>query len=280
MGNRIKLSNGRRLVDDVIHMANRIPLAGVSATFDVTAVAKLRRMYRPKISWNVLFMKAYAQVSMKNPELRQCYVTVPWRHLYQHDYSVCMMTISRQYQGEERLFFARFNEPENTTLEELQERYDEYRKAPVESIKQFRHQITFAKTPALVRRFAWWSLYNLWPQKRASHMGTFGMSFSGNKGAYGNQHLGPNTTTIGIDPFPKKSQSRFVLTFDHRVVDGTPATEFVLKTYQMLNRAIRRELAELAGADPETLEKLETGDQTDAQSDSDEQSDSKSQFAA
>jgi hypothetical protein len=258
MGKRIKLSNGRRLVDDVIHMANKIPLAGMSATLDVTDIAKLRRMVRPKISWNVLFMKAYAQVAVKRPSLRQCYVSVPWGYLYQHDYSVCMMTIGRQWHGEERLLFARFNDPANETLLDLQAHYDVYRKDPVDSIKQFRHQITFAKTPSLVRKFAWWSLFNLWPQKRASHMGTFGMSFSGNKGAFGERHLGPNTTTIGIDPFPRKGQSRFLITFDHRVLDGNPVTELITETQKMLNRPIRRELAAMAGVDPVTFEKLDS----------------------
>ena len=245
MGKRIALSNGRRLVDDVIRMANKMPLAGISGSFASPEVSLLRRQTRPKISWNVIYMKAYAQLSRENPVLRQAYVGFPYGHLHEHHDPVCMMTVAREHQGEERLFFARFCRPDHFTLPELQEQYDRYRKAPIEEIKQFRHQIRFAKAPGLIRRFAWWALFNVWPEKRASHMGTFGMSISGYNGAYGSKHLGPNTTTLGVDPIPRKGNSRLILTFDHRVMDGTPATRVLLRLQHLINTAICRELREM-----------------------------------
>lgn len=256
MGKRVKLSNGRRLVDDVIRMSKKMPMAALGGDYEAPLVAQFRRKSRPKISWNVLYMKAYAAVCARRPELRRSYVTFPWGHFYQHDYSVCLMTISREYQGEERLFFARFNAPDRESLGKLQEQYDLYRTAPIEEIKQFRHQIAFAKCPTILRRFAWWLLFNVWPQKRASHMGTFGMSFSGYKGAVGNQHLGPNTTILGVDPHPRRGVSRLLLTFDHRVIDGTPVCKTLQETNRVLNTAIREELAEMIGVHPETGETL------------------------
>jgi len=44
MGKRIALTNGRRLVDDVIRMANKTPLASISGEWDLREVAQLRRM--------------------------------------------------------------------------------------------------------------------------------------------------------------------------------------------------------------------------------------------
>ena len=258
MGKRIALTNGRRLVDDVIRLANKTPLASISGEWELKEVAKLRRMARPKISWNVLVMKAFAAVGEYHPLLKQGFVSFPWGHLYEHHQSVGMMTMSRQYQGEERLLFARFNEPNNHTLVELQEQYDFFRKAPIEEIKQFQHQIKFAKFPSLVRRFAWWTLFNVWPVKRAFHMGTFGMSISGHRGAWGSKHLGPNTATIGVDPMPRNGISRFLFTFDHRVIDGAPAAEIVGLTRHILNTAIRQELAKMAGVHPATLQPLES----------------------
>ncbi len=252
MAKRIALSNGRRLVDDVIRQANKTPLAGLSGDFHFPEVAKYRRIAKPKISWNVLFMKAYAQTCRKTPELRQGYASFPWPHLYEHDNPVCMMTIAREYQGEERLFFARFNSPDRYTLPQLQAQYDRYRKAPIESIRQFRHQILFAKTPSMVRRFVWWMLFNVCPENRAKQMGTFGMSISGLNGAYAGFHLGPNTTTLGVDPRPRKGTSRLLLTFDHRVLDGAPATRIFNHLASMMNRSIHRELAALAGFDYST----------------------------
>lgn len=229
-----------------------MPIAGLSGDFDAGDVAKLRRLTRPKISWNVIYMKAYAQVCRKNPELMRAYVGFPWGHLHEFHEPVCMMTIAREHLGEERLFFARFCRPDHFTLTELQEQYDHFRKTPIEEIKQFRHQIRFAKVPHLFRRLAWWSLFNLFPDKRAMHMGTFGMSISGYNGAYGSKHLGPNTTTLGVDPLPRKGVSRLVLTFDHRVMDGTPATRILLSLQKSLTTAIRRELATMVDAESTT----------------------------
>ena len=77
MGKRIALTNGRRLVDDVIRMANKTPLASISGEWDLRDVAKLRRMAKPKISWNVLVMKAFAAVGERHPMLKQGYVSFP-----------------------------------------------------------------------------------------------------------------------------------------------------------------------------------------------------------
>jgi hypothetical protein len=256
MGKRIKMSNGRRLVGDVIEMANKMPLAAFSGDFDTGIVHSFRRQTRPKVSWNVLYMKAYAAVCKNNPELRRSYVSFPWGHFYEHGPVVCLMTIAREYQGEERLFFARFNRPDEKSLADLQERYDYYRQAPIEEVKQFRHQIMFARMPKPVRRLGWWVMNGLWPQKRASHMGTFGISFSGYKGVYGTQHLGTNSTILGVDPLPRKGVSRLLLTFDHRVMDGTPVTRFMQELQHLMTTSIRVELAEMIGVDPSTGEKL------------------------
>jgi hypothetical protein len=247
-GIRIQLSNGRRLVDDVIGMAQRIPAVGLSGDFDVTEVSRLRRLTRPKLSWNVLYLKAYALVATKIPQLNQLYVRFPWPHLYQHPSIVCMMTVSREYQGEERLFFARFNDPQNYSLQELQQRYNHFMEAPVEEIRQFRHQIQFAKFPAFLRRIGWGIMFDWWPAKRASQIGTIGMSFSGYRGVYGNRHLGPMTSILGVDPIPRKGTARLVLTFDHRVLDGIPAALALESIQQQLDQQIREELQQMVGS--------------------------------
>ena len=92
-------------------------------------------------------------------------------------------------------------------------------------------------------------------------MGTFGMSISGFKGSFGTKHLGPSTTILGVDPFPRNGIARVVLTFDHQVIDGTPATKTLQNLNQMLNTAIRKELAELIGVNAETGEKLSEEEQ-------------------
>ena len=153
--------------------------------------------------------------------------------------------MSREYQGEERLLFARFNRPAKKSLLELQERYDKLRKEPVEKIKQFRHQIQFAKCPSILRRMAWWMMLNVLPQKRMSHFGTFGMTLSGYKDSYATRLLGPNTTILGVDVLPKKGIARFMLTFDHQILDGVPVVKVIDELYKTLNTQIAQELRSL-----------------------------------
>ena len=93
MGKRIALTNGRRLVDDVIRMANKTPLASIAGDWELKEVAQLRRMAKPKISWNVMVMKALAAVGEYHPVLKQGYVSFPWGHLYEHHQSVAMMNM-------------------------------------------------------------------------------------------------------------------------------------------------------------------------------------------
>ncbi len=203
-----------------------------------------------------MMMKAYGIVAARNPQLRQMYVGCPWPHLYEHGQSVCMLTVAREYRGEERLFFARFSQPNLQSLVQLQEQYEHFRRAPVESIPQFLHQIRFAAAPGFLRRLGWWTMFNLWPQKRATHVGTFGMSLSRFKEATGSFHLGPNTSVLGIDGHPRSGQSRILLTFDHRVLDGKPATDVMEDLKKALQTAItnetKRELRSI-GLDPDEI---------------------------
>lgn len=254
-GRRVKMSNGRTLVNDVISFATGMPLASIVRDVDLSVLATLRRYTRPKITWNVLMMKAYAVVCKQHPELNRVYVSLPWPHFYEHAEGVCMMAVTRQYQEEERLFFARFNKPEVFSLVQLQQQYDRFRREPVEEIAQFRHQAAFSRLPAVIRRLGWWALAAL-PQKRATHMGTFGMSLSCLRGAYGTQLVGPNTTMLGVDPAPKKGISRILLTFDHRVLDGKPATDMLDSLYAQLTDTITSEVKSMLGAagrDPEAI---------------------------
>ncbi len=247
-GRRRTLGPGRRLVCDISEMALRIPLAGAIAKIDVEELAEWRRKVSPRIAWNVLFLKAYALVAQARPELRQLYVRWPWPHLYQHPTNVAMLTVSREHEGEERLFFGRFSEPEKCSLVKLQERYDQYRAAPVESIKQFRHQVRFSKVPRWLRKICWFLLREIFVGSAAGQMGTFGMSLSCFKNVYGTCHVSPTTTTLGVDVVSKNGESQTLLTFDHRILDGEPVIEILQELGKTLRGPILEELRSLSPA--------------------------------
>jgi hypothetical protein len=238
---RIRLSSGRKLACDVIQFAVKAPMGAVRAVFDLAELAELRKRIRPKLSWNVIFMKAYAGLSGEWPELRQCIVSFPSPHIYQHDRNVCLIAVAREHQGQETLMFARFDSPEICALDGLQSRLNFFRDAPLSEIRQFRHQLQFSACPWPLRKLGYWIMSNLWVSKRASHMGTFGMSISGfDNIEFASYHLGPNTTILGVDVVARGGQSQVLLTFDHRILDGKP----VLDIMKALERRLRGPIVE------------------------------------
>lgn len=241
-GKSISMTHDRRLVCDLIEIARRMPIAPIERTVELSALVKLRRLARPRISWQVLMMRAYALVARDNPLLRRHYVALPRQHYYEHPESVCVLTIGREVNGKEQLIFARFNQPENCSLAQLQEQFDNYRSLPHDQIKHFRHQVRFSKMPWIVRRLGWHLLTHWMPASRAKLMGTFGMSLSGFRDTYGTWHLGPCTTTLGYDQFCSKGNARLTLTFDHRVLDGKPAFDVLEALRAVLQGQICEEL--------------------------------------
>lgn len=260
---RTPLSNDRRLVCDVVAIAQKTPFAPVVRTIDVGELHALRKRIRPRISWQVILMRAYAIVAESVPELRQIYVPLPYPHLYEHPESVCLLTIAREHEGRERLFFARFNQPENYSLAYLQEQFENYRRQPVETIKQLRHQVLFAKMPWWVRQIGWKLMTHWMPKGRAKLMGTFGMSLSSFRGTKGVYHLGPCTTILGYDQFCSRGQAHITLTFDHRVLDGKPAVDVLERLRRVLLGRVRREMIEMVGSDEPSLRlRTETAEPT------------------
>lgn len=247
-GRRIRLSNGRRMVDDILRLASSQPIASFYRDVDLSAIDKLRKQIKPKLSWNAIMMKAYAMVSDQVPELRQYFRKFPWPHLYQVEESVAQLTVGREDQGEVRLYFARFWNPQQWSLPQIQEKIDYYQTAPLADIKQFRHQDRFASLPGPLRRLLLWGIMEAWPTQRSAYAGTFGMTLSGFNNTFAASLLSPNTTSLGVDPTPRNGISRILLTFDHRVLDGKPTIDIISKLYSTLVGPIQQEMEQLAAA--------------------------------
>jgi hypothetical protein len=227
-------------------------MAAFYRDLDLSALDLVRKQIRPRLSWNAILMKAYAIVSQEVPELRQFYRRFPWPHLYQVDEVVAVITLARETPSETRLYFARVHNPANHSLLQIQEKLDYFQTEPVDRIKQFRHQDRFASLPRPLRRFLWWLLMEGWPSQRTTYIGTFGMSLAGFNQTFGNCHLGPNTTILGVDPTPRNGLARTLLTFDHRVLDGKPTIDIISRLYRVLLGPIRQELEALAATAAQT----------------------------
>ncbi len=63
-----------------------------------------RKAAPQRISLSLVFVKAYALVAARRPELRQVYVRWPLPHLYQYRDSVAIIATHRQWRDESWLF--------------------------------------------------------------------------------------------------------------------------------------------------------------------------------
>jgi hypothetical protein len=237
---RLRLPRSRLLVCDLLHFARQVPLFPLERCFALTDLAELRRRMVARISWSVLFIKAYGFLSAAYPQLRQTYLRWPWPHLYQHAISVANLAVNRAEPDGERLYWGRFIEPEAQTLTELQWRLDRYKTAPTQVI--FRRQIRFSHVPTAIRRLGWWLTLNASGATRAKRFGTFGLSTLGGKGAVNRYHPTCLTTSLTYGPVDRSGQVLVTLLYDHRVADGSCIARALVDLEAIMQGPIMHEL--------------------------------------
>jgi len=241
---RQPLGENRRLVNDLLYFSRHIPLYPLDREFDLGLLADLRLRARVRISWAVLFIKAYGLLSAEIAELRQTYLRWPWPHLYQHPHSVAMLAINRDTPDGERLCWGRFIAPEQQSLVALQAALDEYQTEPL--AKVFRRQMRLSRFPAPLRRIAWWLSLNASGAKRAKRVGTFGLSTLARLETFNRFHPSCLTTSISYGPMSADGKALVTLICDHRVVDGMPMARALARFKTILAGPIAAELAGLA----------------------------------
>ena len=236
----VAVSANRSLVLDGLHFARDVTLFPVERPLDLAEVAGLRSRQRQRISWVVLFLKALAIVAREHAPLRRSYIRWPWPHYLESPYSVAMLAINRQFEGEDRLCWGRFDEPADVPLAALQERLDRYLLEPVDQI--FSRQVLLSRWPAWLRRtLLWWNL-NFAGSMRAKRLGTFSLSTLAGQGALNRSHPTFLTTSLTYGPIGEDGKCLVTLLCDHRVLDGAVAARALGELEQVLRWQIAEEL--------------------------------------
>ncbi len=242
-GQWIGLRDARSIVLDLLWLAKDQPMFPVERQVDVSALHAARRQMSPRISWAVLFTRAYGIVSRRIPELRQCFGGWLRATAFQTDAVVIMMAVSRQVDGQERLFFGRFLDPDTKSLEALQRDLNWYTQAEVD--RAFRQQVTFARMPWLWRRPILWWRYRVALRKRAYRMGTGGVSALAREGVLNRLHPTPLTTSLNYGPVDASGLTWLTLQCDHRLIDGMLAAKALNEIAECLNNEVLAELRDL-----------------------------------
>ena len=151
---RMAIPRSRRLVIDLMRLREQVPTTAHDRVCNLSVASAARSKSSMRISWPMLFIKAYGLVALKYPQLRQIFMSWPWPHLYQHPYSVATVVTYRDLDGEPWLFWSRFIAPEQLSLTELQFEMDRYQTEPVQEI--FMRQWALSALPSLLRRAVWW----------------------------------------------------------------------------------------------------------------------------
>jgi hypothetical protein len=238
-----RISCNRALVLDLVAMAAREAHFPVERTIELGQVAALRQRAARRVSWTVLFMKAYAAVAATCPQLRQAYCRWPWPRLCECGENVAMVAINREFRSEDRLCWGRFITPELRSLSELQDALDAYQRQPVEQI--FRRQVRLSKLPGPLRRLALWLNLNFARKRRARRLGTFSMSSLAGQRALNRFHPTLLATSLTFGPLDERGRALVTLICDHRVLDGALAARALAALADQMHGAIAAELRAL-----------------------------------
>ncbi len=247
-GRTLSLSLPRRLVCDLVHCAHKVPTVPVQRVINVAALDPYRSRLKPRPGWATLFTKALGIVSAEFPELRRAYLSFPWARLYEHSESIASVAVEREYQGENGVFFAHIVAPEKLSLLELEAQLNRFKTEPIENIPDFQLVLNACRLPLFVRRFAWWYLTNFRGYRKATWLGTFGLSVYSSLGAESLHPLSPVTTTMNYGVIQRNGDVQVRLVYDHRVMDGTTVARALARLDQVLNGVILTEMCDLAAS--------------------------------
>lgn len=245
-GRRTALSAPRRLVCDLLHASRGMPIISFERTLDVSAVAAARRGAPVPPAWAILFVKAFALVASRRPELRRCYLPLPWPHLWEADHSVASVAVERDYRGEPAVLFGLVKNPEALTLAELMAKLNEWKTRPVEEVGNFGRQLRYARYPLPVRRFVWWYATAWSGAIKAKNFGTFGVSLTGAGGAAALNLICPLAASLNTGVIRPDGTIDVRLHFDHRVMDGMPAARALEDLEEVLRTEVAAEVRGLA----------------------------------
>ena len=241
---RLAIPRSRRLTMDVLHLHAQVPTCAHDRKCDLSRLVEVRKTARVRISWSILFIKAFAIVAARHAVLRQTYMGWPWAHLYQHPESVAVIATHREIAGQSWLFWSRFARPEAASLVELQRQLDRYQEKPVEKV--FRNQWLLSGMPTLVRRLLWWWTLNVSGAGRAKRTGTFALTTIAAGGAEIQHPPGFLTSNLTYGPLDESGCARVTIAYDHRLMDGSPVAQFLQELEEALCTVIADELASLA----------------------------------
>jgi hypothetical protein len=243
-GRYLPLSWARRIGTDFLHFAQKLPTVPVQRVMNLATLREARTHSQPRISWTILFTKAYALLARDLPILRRAILDFPWQRVYEHPHSIPMIMVEREYEGETMVVGCTLRAPEETPLRTLHEQLESFRTQPPEASSQFRRSRWMARLPRFLRRWLWWAGLNISGPRRSKYFGTFAVSVYSALGAESLHPITPLTTTLNYGLIAADGSVPVRIVYDHRLIDGATIARALGQLEEILNGPICRELAQ------------------------------------
>jgi hypothetical protein len=215
-----RLSLARRIVCDFVFASRNVPLVPIERRMPLAPLVVERNRPEFKPSWVVLFLKAFARLSERYPELKQHYVAWPWPRIYESNTVQGAVAIEREIEGERGILLALCSDPAVKSIRELDAWLTLHKTAPIDTIESYQRALYFASLPWPVRRLIWGVGTRWLGQTRSNLIGTFGITVTAGFGAATLAVCCPWTTTLHYGIAESDGTLPVRLTFDHRVIDG------------------------------------------------------------
>jgi len=246
-GRSIPLSLPRRFIGDLVHFAQQVPSHTMERRMRLRALAAAREAAFPRPGWAAIFLKAYALLAARRPELRQIYLPFPTPHLYEHPRNIASVAVSRPWgdDGEEAVFFGLIRSPETLGVWDIERRLQEFKEQPLETNSAYRRILWLTRMPRPIRRLLWWASLNLSGGFQAEYVGTYALSVVSSLGASGLQLLSPLTAALNYGVLERDGSLDVRLTYDHRVRDGRSAARALADLEDVLLGEVINELGYL-----------------------------------
>ncbi|OAI55044.1 hypothetical protein AYO44_13645 [Planctomycetaceae bacterium SCGC AG-212-F19] len=238
----VPLSLPRAWMTELAQLARAVPTATVHRRMRLGRLAAARELSWPRPGWCAMFVKAYALLAQRRPELRRIYLPWPWPHLYEHPVNVASIAVARTIGDEDAVFFARMESPESLGLWDIERHVQHCREGLVESIPEFGQLIRWARLPWPARRVLGWAAHRVSGQWHAEHFGTFGVSTVAGHDAL--TLAAPSPWTVGLHYGPLGSDGGLdvCLTYDLRVRDAVSVARSLGELEDVLTGEIVNEL--------------------------------------
>jgi 2-oxoacid dehydrogenases acyltransferase (catalytic domain) len=243
---------------DLIQVVERgsVPTA-LFAEIDMTWAENMRlnlSMQGIRTTVTALLLKAIGIAQRKHPESRS--VLLPWGQTMVLNRIVAGFTVEKSVDGEPAVYLGVIEDPDSKSLAEISAELQAYAELDIADVPQLAMEERFNHMPWLLRRFI--LLMGLAvPWIRFRYMpASFGVTSLGKYGIKGVIPPSVGASTFGVGNVEPQAVVRngqieihpmmnLILNFDHRLIDGAPATRFLSDIQNLMEGGLAEYLHEV-----------------------------------